>query len=111
MALHDASLQVPHVSSIAACSKAEVAVCTTMDCAGACQQCLWHQCQFVYVLVNVAAALTVVGNMTQGPCFVLLACEACYARRRYNNPAVALNCGSMLRDCVRDENLAQCAGH
>jgi len=29
-------------------------------------------------------------------------------RRRYNNPAIALNCGSMLRDCVRDENLAGC---
>ena len=29
--------------------------------------------------------------------------------RRYNNPAIALNCGSMLRDCVRDENLAGCA--
>lgn len=29
--------------------------------------------------------------------------------RGYDNPAIALNCGSMLRDCIRDESLAQCA--
>ena len=28
--------------------------------------------------------------------------------RGYDNPAIALNCGSMLRDCIRDESLAQC---
>lgn len=27
--------------------------------------------------------------------------------RGYDNPAIALNCGSMLRDCIRDESLAQ----
>ena len=26
---------------------------------------------------------------------------------RYDNPAIALNCGSMLRDCVRSEVLAK----
>ena len=28
--------------------------------------------------------------------------------RRYDNPAIALSCGAMLRDCMRDESLARC---
>lgn len=28
---------------------------------------------------------------------------------RYDNPAIALNCGSVLRDCVRDQSLARSA--
>ena len=28
---------------------------------------------------------------------------------RYDNPAIALSCGAMLRDCMRDESLARCA--
>ena len=34
-------------------------------------------------------------------------CAHALPLRRYGNPAIALNCGSMLRDCVRDESLAR----
>lgn len=33
---------------------------------------------------------------------------SCY---RYDNPAIALNCGSMLRDCIRDESIARYVPH
>ncbi len=33
------------------------------------------------------------------------------ACRRYDNPEIALNCGSMLRDCIRSQRVTECAHH
>ncbi len=32
-----------------------------------------------------------------------------FAARSYDEPSIALNCGAVLRDCLRDEALARCA--